>query len=323
MAEAPFQRLSSETLLNITLFLNVPSIINLGVSCKKFSTLLANDLLYRRLAERDYGITYKKADTTWQELFKQLYTSKIVLCRHLSDVADEPSETKRTMYTVAIKAPSICELCKVNTATHLSMAQTSDSQECRTCLLANKDGVFPVQVDLASGSLVCFGCQKEGVPRVLGEGQEETKVKAILETLKVEDEQGSLDRRRKAEQLLYVQELRREDMSLKHYLVEKSWSRTWMLFRTREGSPLPGKITNHKLGRNNGTLDPNIRLPLDKYRPAPETHADIVSETLWNYLEKAYGVQGKAYSEDDLHGPEYVRLRIYFDDFKNSILSYP
>ncbi|OAD66060.1 hypothetical protein PHYBLDRAFT_160700 [Phycomyces blakesleeanus NRRL 1555(-)] len=70
-------------------------------------------------------------------------------------------------------------------------------------------------------------------------------------------------------------------------------------------------------------LDPNIRLPLDKYRPAPETHADIVSETLWNYLEKAYGVQGRAYSEDDLHGPEYVRLRIYFDDFKTSILSYP
>ncbi|KAL0079506.1 hypothetical protein F4703DRAFT_1875007 [Phycomyces blakesleeanus] len=339
MTEAPIQRLSSETLLNIALILDVPSIVALGSSCKKFSALLTNDLLYRRLAERDYGITYKKPDTTWHDLFKQLYACQNSLCRHLSDVADEPSEAKRTMYTVAIKAPSLCEICKENTATHLSMAPTADGQVCRGCLSANKGDVFPVQFDLESGDLVCFGCQKEGEPRVLGEGQEEAKVKGILEALKTEDEQGSLDRRRKAEQLLYVQELRREDMSLKHYLVEKSWSRTWMLFRTREGSPLPGKITNHKLARSNGMLDPNIRLPLDKYRPAPETHADIVSETLWNYLEKAYGVQGRAYSEgkklisfykrtkqgcvDDLHGPEYVRLRIYFDDFKTSILSYP
>jgi hypothetical protein len=64
-----------------------------------------------------------------------------------------------------------------------------------------------------------------------------------------------------------------------------------------EGSPLPGRITNNKLARNNGTLDPNIRLPMDKYRPSPETHADIISVKLWNYLAKAYGVQGKAYNE--------------------------
>jgi hypothetical protein len=66
---------------------------------------------------------------------------------------------------------------------------------------------------------------------------------------------------------------------------------------TGEGSPLPGKITNQKLARMNGTLDPNIRLPMDKFRPSPETHGDIVSEKLWSYLVKAYGVQGRAYSE--------------------------
>ena len=49
-----------------------------------------------------------------------------------------------------------------------------------------------------------------------------------------EEKEGSLDRRRKAEHQLYVQELRREDMKLKHYLVEKQWGRTWMLFRTRK-----------------------------------------------------------------------------------------
>lgn len=36
---------------------------------------------------------------------------------------------------------------------------------------------------------------------------------------------------------------------------------------------------------------------MDKFRPSPETHGDIVSERLWSYLVKAYGVQGRAYSE--------------------------
>jgi len=38
---------------------------------------------------------------------------------------------------------------------------------------------------------------------------------------------------------------------------------------------------------------------MDKYRPSPETHGDIVSEKLWRYLAKAYGVQGRAYSEGE------------------------
>lgn len=42
------------------------------------------------------------------------------------------------------------------------------------------------------------------------------------------------DQRRRSEQLLYVQELRQEDMTRKYYLLEKSWGRAWMLFRTRK-----------------------------------------------------------------------------------------
>lgn len=81
---------------------------------------------------------------------------------------------------------------------------------------------------------------------------------------------------------------------------------------------------------------------MDKYRPSPETHADIVSERLWSYLVRAYGVQGRAYSEgkkrsgdmsveafthiyilDDIIAPEYARLRVYVDDYKKSIHLYP
>lgn len=60
------------------------------------------------------------------------------------------------------------------------------------------------------------------------------KVKTIVDYLKAPESDQDLDKRRKAEHQLYVQELRREDMQMKHYLVEKQWGRTWMLFRTRK-----------------------------------------------------------------------------------------
>lgn len=59
-------------------------------------------------------------------------------------------------------------------------------------------------------------------------------VKQIVEYMKAPESEDDLDKRRKAEQFLYIQELRREDMSLMHYLVEKQWGRNWMLFRTRK-----------------------------------------------------------------------------------------
>ncbi|KAI7864056.1 hypothetical protein BDF14DRAFT_1268984 [Spinellus fusiger] len=320
-AYVSLERLTPELLLEVALLIDSSSLLQLGLTCKSLSCLLTNDLLYRRLTERDFSINYKNPTTSWNAIYTQLHKNN-TLCSHLSCVSDELSDTKRTCYSVAVKTPLSCSICQKETATHLSMATSVDSQVCRACLCAPGTDAFPVQLELSSHQLECYACQK-GEAHQLGGGEEEHKVKTIVDTLQREDATGNMDRRRKAEQLLYVQELRREDMSLKHYLVEKSWSRSWMLFRTREGSPLPGRITNHKLSRSHGVLDPNIRLPLDKYRPAPETHADIVSEVLWNYLEKAYGVQGKAYSEDDLQAPEYVRLRIYFDDFKNSILQYP
>ena len=48
------------------------------------------------------------------------------------------------------------------------------------------------------------------------------------------NKEQSVDRRRKAEHMLYIQELRREDMSIRHFLLEKNWARSWMMFRTRK-----------------------------------------------------------------------------------------
>ncbi|KAI9494983.1 hypothetical protein BDB00DRAFT_281460 [Zychaea mexicana] len=326
--QPPIQRLSPELTLQLVLCLEARDVVALALTCKHFyDFLLKNDSVFARLVERDYGINYKRTDgdQTWQSFYKDLCTRNApICCRHLSRVPDEPNETKRVIYRAALQTTVRCDFCHSEDAVFLSMSPFSESQACRSCVkVKTTEEPFPVQLEVATGNLWCMD---DTCSRKLGDEEanlnEQHKVKTVMNNLKDEKE-GSLDRRRKAEHLLYVQELRREDMKLKHYLVEKQWGRTWMLFRTREGSPLPGKISNHKLARSNGSLDPSIRLPNDKYRPSPETHADIVSEKLWLYLQKAYGVQGKAYSEDDLQYPEYGRLRAYIDDFKTSILAYP
>ncbi|KAI7899366.1 uncharacterized protein BX663DRAFT_441420 [Cokeromyces recurvatus] len=252
-------------------------------------------------------------------------TAKESACPHLGDPSDLTIEVKRVLYRNNKNEDdkAMCDLCHLDHAVYLNMHHDTHIEACLSCLknnTENNDNYYPIQLELETGDLYCFKC---GDPRKLMIEEDGPKVKSIVEYINAPESEEDLDKRRKAEHQLYVQELRREDMSLKFYLVEKQWGRTWMLFRTREGSPLPTKITNQKLARANGTLDPNIRLPMDKYRPSPETHGDIVSEKLWGYLSKVYGVQGRAYSEDDIIAPEYARLRVYVDDFKKSIYLYP
>ncbi|KAI9311299.1 hypothetical protein BX666DRAFT_1833301, partial [Dichotomocladium elegans] len=231
-------------------------------------------------------------------------------------------EIKRVLYRAARNGEiPKCDVCQSEDAPYLDMTPNSDTHACRSCV-SNPEQNLSIVMEWATGAFWCLKC-KEVMHKLGGENANPNEDYKVRTTLEYMDAEESLDERRKAEHQLYVQELRREDMNIKHYLIEKNWARSWMMFRTREGSPLPGRITNQKLARQNGTLNPNIRLPVDKYRPAPETHADIISEKLWKYLYKIYGVSGKIYSEDDVQYPEYTRLKAYIDHFKSSILAYP
>ncbi|KAI8341414.1 hypothetical protein BC941DRAFT_416797 [Chlamydoabsidia padenii] len=357
---APIDRLTPDIVLHITQYLDLKSVFALSLSCKSFSSLIGDERVLRRLVSTDYKITYKHPTLTWRQLYLQLQRHQISLCPHLGAIPDDLPNSKQLFSTAFHRGEQrpLCDMCNSNVVIYLSLNPSSDKQVCRPCA-CKEEGPSSVQYDMDTQSLYCFKCSR----KVGGNGtneNEEYKGTVLLDQLKplVHAEPSTTtttttttttataatttqatdistptsidapepttdDQRRRAEQLLYVQELRQEDMTRKYYLLEKSWGRAWMLFRTREGSPSPGPITNNKLARSNGTLDPNIRLPMDKYRPAPETHADIISENLWTYLAKAYGVQGQAYSEDDIQGPEYTRLRICVDDFKHSVELYP
>ncbi|CDS04575.1 hypothetical protein LRAMOSA07204 [Lichtheimia ramosa] len=324
--QAPLQRLSPELMLQIVLSLQVKDILALALTCRQLADfVLHNDLVFKRLMQRDYGITYKRPDQvqSWIDFYKSLYqhpNASLACCRHVSDISSEPAETKRVLYRALRDNSFKCDVCHTENAGFLDMLQT-DVTACISCV-KNPANQLSIVLECATGNMYCLKCKDE--LHKLGTTQsnpnEQYKIKAVMDHMNGAE---SLDNRRKAEHLLYIQELRREDMTLKHYLVEKNWGRTWMVFRTREGTPLPGRITNQKLARSNGSLNPNIRLPVDKFRPAPDTNADIVSEKLWSYLQKAYGLQGRAFSEDDLQYPEYTRLRAYIEHFKSSPLAYP
>ncbi|CAO3623585.1 unnamed protein product [Mucor fragilis] len=240
-------------------------------------------------------------------------------CPHFEPLTEFAQEVKKILFKS--EEAYLCDLCSNNPAAYLSMHHDDHTGACLSCLSQTVEG-YPIQLELVTGDVYCFKCHP-GQPRKLDAARDGQAIQDTIDYIREPESMEDLEKRRKTEQALYVQELRREDMSLKHYLVEKQWGRTWMSFRTREGAPLPAKITQSRLARSNGTLDPNIRLPMDKYRPCPETHGDIVSEKLWRYLAKAYGVQGRAYNEDDIIAPEYARIRVYVDDYKKSIHLYP
>lgn len=245
-------------------------------------------------------------------------------CPHFEPLSEFAREVKKILFKS--EEAYLCDVCSNNPAAYLSMHHDDHTGACLSCLTQPLEGQqqahYPIQLELVTGDVYCFKCHP-GKPRKLDAARDGQVIQDTIDYIRESESMEDLEKRRKTEQALYVQELRREDMSLKHYLVEKQWGRTWMSFRTREGAPLPTKITQSRLARSNGTLDPNIRLPMDKYRPCPETHGDIVSEKLWRYLAKAYGVQGRAYSEDDIIAPEYARIRVYVDDYKKSIHLYP
>ncbi|KAG1466546.1 hypothetical protein G6F46_000974 [Rhizopus delemar] len=326
------EKFNADTILRLTTFLDLSSILQLTLTSKSFCHLMKDEFVFKRLVERDFGITDKNPEESWVKYYKHLKAEKKNQqvkngndCPHWLDYPEGTAalllEIKKILYKSQTQNPSLCHLCQTQPATFLNMHPACHSEACRGCLdkFVDDEEHYSIQLELDTGKLYCFKCEDNQAHRI----DETEKGSEILKILNAPSSEQELDLRRKAEHLLYIQELRREEMSLKHYFVEKQWSRMWMLFRTREGSPLPGRITNSKLARNSGTLDPNIRLPMDKYRPSPETHADIISVKLWNYLAKAYGVQGKAYNEDDIVAPEYARLRVYVDDFKKSINLYP
>lgn len=70
-SQASIEKLTKEVLINITSFLNVSSILQLSLTSKAFRHLITDELVFRRLVERDFYVTEKESDQSWVELYKE------------------------------------------------------------------------------------------------------------------------------------------------------------------------------------------------------------------------------------------------------------
>lgn len=128
--QAPLQRLSPELMLQIVLSLQVKDILALALTCRQLADfILHNDLVFKRLMQRDYGITYKRPDQvqSWIDFYKSLYqhpNASLACCRHVSDVSSEPAETKRVLYRALRDNTFKCDVCHTENAGFLDMLQT-------------------------------------------------------------------------------------------------------------------------------------------------------------------------------------------------------
>jgi hypothetical protein len=102
---ANIQRLTAEILVHLASFLEVATILQLSLTCKAFSHIIKDELVFRRLTESDYHITDKTTEQTWLELYKDLHNDKETMPSTKKEPMDEvPAIDSNT--TVKSEAPT-------------------------------------------------------------------------------------------------------------------------------------------------------------------------------------------------------------------------
>lgn len=129
-------QLSPELILQVVLFLEPKAVVELGLTCHQFADFLFDKktgVVFRRLVERDFGITYKlpnEQGETWLAFYKDLYSHHDILssycCCHLSRLPEDPSETKRVLYRRFKEQSFPCDLCHQQTADYLNLSTDSN-----------------------------------------------------------------------------------------------------------------------------------------------------------------------------------------------------
>lgn len=164
-SQTSIEKLTTEVLINITSFLNVTSILQLSLTSKALSHLIKDELVFKRLAERDYQVTEKEPDQSWLELYKQRSSTvaepqvadttqeeqqaiveDVVMetveqdipatsvatetegqsCPHLEQLSDSVNEIKRIIYKSG--HTSLCDLCLSQTGAYLNMSDNCHNE---------------------------------------------------------------------------------------------------------------------------------------------------------------------------------------------------
>lgn len=183
------EKFNAEIISRVTTFLDLPSILQLTLTSKSFCHLMKDEFVFKRLVERDFGITDKKPEESWVKIYKQLKTGNDQTttmngndCPHHLDYPEATSaliiEIKRVLYKSYQQNPSLCDICQTQNAIYLNMHPGCHSEgiviitliqgvnslvqniACRTCLdnFVDDEEHYPIQLELDTGNLYCFQC---------------------------------------------------------------------------------------------------------------------------------------------------------------------
>lgn len=96
--KANIQNLTAEVLVHLAAFLEVATLLQLSLTCKAFGHVIKDELVFRRLTERDYHVVEKTPKQSWVQLYKELRNGKqSKSSTHKESKDDVPADKQETM----------------------------------------------------------------------------------------------------------------------------------------------------------------------------------------------------------------------------------
>ncbi|CAO3627472.1 unnamed protein product [Cunninghamella blakesleeana] len=296
--------------------------------CHKFAIIAHSDSVWKEQVYNNFGITYKLPEETW----KTMYNKKVEdshnnkLCPHVGCVGSEELApyVKRYQQILNWLPKNLnCGTCGSNQAEQglcLYIWKGNIRLRCRDCAYRfhsaepNRHGIlFRTNVL----QMFCFVCNRL-LGETRGDPSEAYYVNSLLEQLTRDSDLGqqAMEQKKQCmrERILHREETDRAYIleSEPYYLIERVWLCSWFL-RLCDGRIGVGPINNRPLATSDkdDTLNPKAK-PKGNFSGG----FGVCSPKLWHYLVETYGLEGKAYTSDDIKGPEYDELRQAIVDWR-------
>ncbi|CAO3620529.1 unnamed protein product [Cunninghamella echinulata] len=290
--------------------------------CHKFAIVAHSESVWKEQVYNNFGITYKLPEESWKEMYDKKVedTHDNRICPHIGCVRGKQLDPyiKRYQQVLNWLPKNLnCGTCGSNQAEQglcLYIWKDNVRLRCRDCAYRfhtaepNRHGIL-LRMNVLQ--MYCFTCSRL-LGETRGDPSEAHYVNLLLEALTRDSELGQEAMRQK-QQCMYERKLHKEqtdqayilDSKPHYFLIERVWLCSWFL-RLCDGKIGVGPINNRPLATSptDDTLNPKAR-PRGNFSGG----FGIVTPTLWEYLVKTYGLEGRAYTSDDIKGPAYYELR--------------
>lgn len=127
-SETLLQKLTTEMLVNVASFLDLASILQFSLTGKPYSHLIKDELLYKQLNKRDFGVSEKSPEQTWLDVYKQLNVKDVAITGTSSQPAAAPQPS--TQPSVPDTTQPTINTTEITPSTNQFTAQETATDAC-------------------------------------------------------------------------------------------------------------------------------------------------------------------------------------------------